>query len=86
MDRFWVGIPGELTPEQLTTLRDAGFEVDLPTAGAFGSPPDWETLRTPVLVSANNESEAIAAVAAGLDLEPGDLVQARDLVAHRADG
>ena len=78
MDDFWVGIPGELTLEQLGTLQGAGFAMGSglrQTAAAYGLPPfQLKTIRTFVPVSANDESEATAAVATALALEPGDLV------------
>jgi hypothetical protein len=74
---FWVGIRGDLTPEAVEVLREAGIAVyDLRrTAGGWGDPPiEWETLRTFVPVSAPADSEAKAEIAGVLGLDADDLV------------
>ncbi len=78
MDQFWVGIRGDLTTEQFAALESAEFALGRGlrrTGACVGTPPfKWETQRTYVPVSANDKSEATAAVATALALKPGDLV------------
>jgi hypothetical protein len=77
MGEFWVGIRGDLAPEQIEALKAAGiFTHELRmTAGGWGEPPiQWETLRTFVRVSAADDSEAKAEVADPLGLDAADLL------------
>ena len=76
MAGFWVGIRGDLTAAQREALKTAGIVVDdlrLISAG-YGTPPQWETMRTCVHIPAVNESEAKTEVARTLGLEAGDLL------------
>jgi hypothetical protein len=77
MGEFWVGIRGDLAPDQIAALTAAGIVAyDLrKMAGAWGEPPlQWETLRTFVRVSASDDSAAKEEVARALGLEAHDLV------------
>jgi hypothetical protein len=76
MAGFWVGIRGDLTAEQREALKAAGIVVDdlrLISAG-YGTPPQWETMRTCVHVPAVDEAEAKTEVARTLGVEAGDLL------------
>jgi hypothetical protein len=77
MAEFWVGVPGDLTAEQFTTLTRNGITVEAlrQTAGGRGEPPiEWRTLRTFVRVPAGDESAARARVADALTLPTGELI------------
>jgi hypothetical protein len=77
---FWVGIRGNPTAEQLAALESTGIAVDdlRLISGGFGTPVQWETLRTCVRIPAADESEAKATVAQALDSDA-------DLVAYSAE-
>jgi hypothetical protein len=57
---FWLGIRGDLTPQQQDALDRAGITVehDRESLRDHGVPVDWEALRTFARVSAAHESEA----------------------------
>ncbi|HEY3070510.1 MAG TPA: hypothetical protein VGJ34_09350 [Gaiellaceae bacterium] len=77
MGEFWVGIRGDLAPEQIEALKAAGIVAyDLrKMAVGWGEPPiEWETLRTFVRVSASEDSEAKEEVARALGIDAHDLV------------
>jgi hypothetical protein len=75
MGEYWVCVRGDLTPEQVTELGDAGIAArDLrKISGGFGMPIQWQTLRTCFWVSAGDDSEAKATVSAVLGVETTDL-------------
>jgi hypothetical protein len=76
MAGFWVGIKGDLTAEQMEALKTAGIVLDdlrLISAG-YGTPTQWETMRTCVHVPAVDESEAKTEVARTLGVDAGDLL------------
>jgi hypothetical protein len=75
VEGFWVGIPGDVTPQQQETLASAGLSVkgQLRTmVTARDRSAEWKTLRTFVPV-AGEEQEAKACVAAALGLDVADL-------------
>jgi hypothetical protein len=76
MAGFWVGIRGDLIEEQREALMAAGIVVDdlrLISAG-YGTPTQWETMRTCVHVPAVDESEAKTEVARALAIDADDLL------------
>ena len=76
MAGFWVGIKGDLTAEQMEALKTAGIVLDdlrLISAG-YGTPPQWETMRTCVHVPAVDESEARTEVARAVGVDADDLL------------
>jgi hypothetical protein len=76
MAGFWVGITGDLTAERREALKAAGIVVDdlrLISAG-YGTPPQWETMRTCVHVPAVDEAGARTEVARALGVDAGDLL------------
>ena len=76
MAGFWVGIKGDLTAEQREALKAAGIVVDdlrLISAG-YGTPTQWETMRTCVHVPAVDESEARTEVARAVGVDADDLL------------
>lgn len=77
MAEFWVGIRGDLAPEQIAALTAAGIApYDLRRlASGWGEPPiEWETMRTFVRVSADDDSAAKAEIERVLGLDAADLV------------
>jgi len=76
MAGFWVGIKGDLTGEQREALKTGGIVVDdlrLISAG-YGTPTQWETMRTCVHVPAVDASEARAEVARAVGVDADDLL------------
>ena len=76
MAGFWVGIKGDLTAEQREALKTGGIVVDdlrLISAG-YGTPTQWETMRTCVHVPAVDESEARTEVARAVGVDADDLL------------
>jgi hypothetical protein len=76
MAGFWVGIKGDLTAERREALKTGGIVVDdlrLISAG-YGTPPQWETMRTCVHVPAVDEAGARTEVARALGVDAGDLL------------
>ena len=76
MAGFWVGIKGDLTGEQREALKTGGIVVDdlrLISAG-YGTPTQWETMRTCVHEPAVDESEARTEVARAVGVDADDLL------------
>ena len=75
MNEFWVGIRGELTPDQQQTLMSSGLpyrgQLRESKAGYRGG--DWIVLRTFVTVAADNVDAAKSRVAEALGAEADDL-------------
>jgi hypothetical protein len=76
MAGFWVGIKGDLTAEQREALKTGGIVVDdlrLISAG-YGTPTQWETMRTCVHVPGVDESGARTEVARAVGVDADDLL------------
>lgn len=77
MNAFWVGVRGELAPEQVATLTDAGLATEAQlreSVAGHGVPAEWRTLRTFVRTPGRDASEAKARVATVLELDVDDLL------------
>jgi hypothetical protein len=66
---FWVGVPGEFTAEQATALTSDGLDVDDLRRSQGGRGDEWRTLRTFLRVPAEQKPDAVARVAAILDID-----------------
>ena len=75
MADHWVCVRGELVPEQVRALADAGIPVDdlRKISGGYGLPIQWSTLRTCAKVSAADDAEARDKVTTALGVEATDL-------------
>jgi hypothetical protein len=75
MADFWICVQGELESEQVEKLEGAGIWVDdlRRISGGFGTPIQWETLRTCARVSEADEAAARAKMADVLGVDYGAL-------------